>query len=141
MVYLWEIREHLFIETSLKSYLFTAVRHRCLNAIRHNSYHAQMHDYFYKTLKEQLDEPDFYLLDELAEQIEKAIDALPENYRETFKMSRFGEFSNKDIAERLNVSVKTVEYRITQALKILRVKLKDYLPLLCWLSVISNQSL
>ncbi len=47
-------------------------------------------------------------------------------------MSRFGDFSNKEIAERLGISVKTVEYRISQALKILRIKLKDYL---CILSV------
>ena len=51
-------------------------------------------------------------------------------YRETFAMSRFGEKTNVQIAEKLGISVKTVEYRISQALKILRFKLKDYLPLL-----------
>ena len=45
-------------------------------------------------------------------------------------MSRFGENTNVQIAQKLGVSVKTVEYRISQALKILRLKLKDYLPLL-----------
>ena len=42
-------------------------------------------------------------------------------------MSRFGELSNKEIAQKLGVSIKTVEYRITQSLKILRVELKDWL--------------
>lgn len=141
MIHLWETREHLFIVTSLKAYLFTAVKHRCLNAIRRNLYHAKAQEHLRDILKEQLEEPNDYEFEELAREIEKAIEALPESYRETFKMSRFGEESNKKLAERLGVSVKTVEYRITQSLKILRVKLKDYLPLIYWLSVIGYYSL
>ena len=77
--------------------------------------------------------PDTYFVNELTENITKAIEELPENYRETFKLSRFGEQSNPQIAEALGVSIKTVEYRITQSLKILRVKLKDYLPFIMFL--------
>ena len=51
-------------------------------------------------------------------------------YREAFIMHRFQNLSYKEAAELLNVSPKTVDYRIQQALKILRVKLKDYLPLI-----------
>ena len=74
--------------------------------------------------------PVYYFVNELTENIQKAIENLPETYRETFAMSRFGEKTNVQIAEKLGISVKTVEYRISQALKILRLKLKDYLPLL-----------
>lgn len=130
MLYLWENRKELVIETSLKSYLFTATRFRCLNAIKKQQYHERIHNLIYEKIKDQFEDPDYYLANELAENVRKAIDQLPETYRETFILSRFGEQTNAQIAERLNVSVKTVEYRIRQSLKILRVKLKDYLPIL-----------
>jgi len=135
MLYLWENREYLVIEGSLKGYLFTATKHRCLNAIKKNQYHQRVHDLIYEKIKDQFEDPDYYLVNELAESIQKAINELPEAYRETFTLSRFGDRTNVQIAQELGVSVKTVEYRISQSLKILRVKLKDYLPLL--LSLIS----
>jgi len=134
MMYLWERREFLAIVGSVKSYLFTAVRNRCLNAIHRNRYKEVTHSYIYEKLKDSFQNPDGYMLEELSRNIEKAIGELPETYREVFSMSRFGNCSNKEIADQLNVSVKTVEYRITQALKILRINLKDYLYLLsAWL--------
>ena len=134
MMHFWEKREFLVITGSVKSYLFTAVRNRCLNAIQRNKYKQVTHNYIYEKLKDTFQNPDCYMLEELSRHIEKAIRELPENYREVFSMSRFGDSTNKEIAERLGVSIKTVEYRITQALKILRVKLKDYLYLLSvWL--------
>lgn len=130
MLFLWETRENLVIETSLKSYLFISTKHRCLNAIRKNQYHERIHNQIYEKIKDQFEDPDYYFVNELTENIQKAIENLPETYREIFAMSRFGEKTNVQIAEKLGISVKTVEYRISQALKILRFKLKDYLPLL-----------
>ena len=128
-----ENRNSLFVEISLKSYLFMAVKHRCLNAIKRQLYHERVHSLIYDKIKDQFENPDTYFVNELTENITKAIEELPENYRETFKLSRFGEQSNPQIAEALGVSIKTVEYRITQSLKILRVKLKDYLPFIMFL--------
>ena len=130
MLFLWETRENLVIETSLKSYLFISTKHRCLNAIRKNQYHERIHNQIYEKIKDQFEDPDYYFVNELTENIQKAIENLPETNRETVAMSRFGEKTNVQIAEKLGISVKTVEYRISQALKILRLKLKDYLPLL-----------
>ena len=130
MLFLWETRENLVIETSLKSYLFISTKHRCLNAIRKNLYHERIHNQIYEKIKDQFEDPDYYFVNELTENIQKAIENRPETYRETFAMSRFGENTNVQIAQKLGVSVKTVEYRISQALKILRLKLKDYLPFL-----------
>lgn len=48
-------------------------------------------------------------------------------------MNRFEEMTYNEIAERTGVSPKTIAYRISQALKILRTELKDYIPLLVWL--------
>lgn len=73
---------------------------------------------------------DFYQLKELTKRIEEAVAALPESYRQAFVMHRFRDMSYKEIAETLGVSPKTVDYRIQQALKQLRIDLKDYLPLL-----------
>ncbi|MDR3140219.1 MAG: RNA polymerase sigma-70 factor [Tannerellaceae bacterium] len=127
MLYLWEAREEIVIEASLKSYLFTAVKNRCLNAIKRNVCHEQAREQLSEKLKDQFDDPDYYLFNELSERIEKSVRELPDNYRETFEMSRFGMLSNAQIAQRLNISIKTIEYRISQSLKILRTKLKDYL--------------
>lgn len=130
MLFIWETRENLIIETSLKSYLFTSTRHRCLNAIKKQLYHKRIHNQIYEKIKDQFEDPDYYLVNELSKNIRKAIDELPETYRDTFVLSRFGEKTNVQIATELSISVKTVEYRISQALKILRHSLKDYLPLL-----------
>ncbi len=130
MLFLWETRENLFIETSLQSYLFVSTKHRCLNAIKRNQFHERIHDQIYEKIKDQFEDPDYYLVNELSENIRKAVQDLPDTYRETFILSRFGEKTNQQVAEKLGVSVKTVEYRISQSLKILRYKLKDYLPLL-----------
>lgn len=130
MLFIWEIKENLVVETSLKSYLFVSVKHRCLNAIKKNQYHERIYNQIYEKIKDQLEDPDYYFINELTENIQRAIDCLPDTYRDTFTLSRFGEKTNVQVAEELGISVKTVEYRISQALKILRRKLKDYLPLL-----------
>ena len=133
MLHIWENRGYLVVEKSLKSFLFVSVKNRCLNMIRDRQSRERVHQFLYEKLKDQFEEPDYYMLNELATNIEKSIDALPENYRDTFKMSRFDEMTNAAIAEQLGVSIKTIEYRITQALKILRVKFKDYLTLVAFL--------
>lgn len=130
MLFIWEMREDLVIESSLKSYLFTSTRHRCLNAIKKQLYHERIHSRIYEMIKDRFEDPDYYFVNELAENIRKAIDELPETYRDTFILSRFGEKTNVQIATQLDISVKTVEYRISQSLKILRYTFRDYLPLL-----------
>lgn len=133
MLFIWETRKTLIIGTSLKSYLFISTKHRCLNAIKKQLYHERIHNHIYEKIKDQFEDPDYYFVNDLTNNINKAIKELPENYRETFSLSRFGELTNVQIAKEQGISVKTVEYRISQSLKILRVKLKDYLPLLSFL--------
>ncbi len=134
MMYIWEERKRLMITTSLKSYLFVSVKNRCLNAIRNQKYRQRVKAKLYDYLSEnQLDDPDFYMVNELGEKINQAISELPANYRTTFEMSRLEELSNAQIASVLDISIKTVEYRISRSLKILRIKLKDYLPIFSFL--------
>ena len=135
MLFIWEIKDNLVIESSLKSYLFISTKHRCLNHIKKQQFHQKVHSQIYEKLKNQFEDPDSYLVNELAEKIKNAIAELPENYRETFTLSRFGDYTNVKIAAELGISVKTVEYRISQSLKLLRVALKDYLPFLLFLRI------
>ena len=67
--------------------------------------------------------------------IEKTLSELPPRCREIFILSRMDGKKNKEVAETLDISVKTVEAQITKALKMLRVSLKDYLPLVAWLLI------
>ena len=70
---------------------------------------------------------DFYQIEELTKRIHTTIAELPESYREAFIMHRFRDMSYKEIAQTLNTSTKTVDYRIQQALKLLRKELKEFL--------------
>lgn len=130
LLWIWENRETLVIESSLTSYLFKMVHRRALNKLAHIDATQRADTRFYEEMQELLQDTDFYQVEELTKRIEKAIAALPESYREAFVMHRFRDMSYKKIAETLGISSKTVDYRIQQALKQLRVDLKDYLPLL-----------
>ena len=132
MMWLWENRKSLVADMSLKSLLFTIVRNKCLNTISHIQVKQQVHERLYAKFQEQFENPDFYI-GELMALASKAIRELPDQYRKAFEMNRFEEMTYNEIAERTGVSPKTIAYRISQALKILRTKLKDYIPLLVWL--------
>lgn len=134
MLWLWETRETQIFETSLSQYLFRTVYHRAINQIAHQQSRLRADTLFYENMQEMLQDTDFYQLEELRRKIKEAVDALPPAYREAFVMHRFDNKSYKEIAEILQVSPKTVDYRIQQALKQLRVTLKDYLPLFLLLS-------
>ena len=103
---------------------------KALNKLAHIDATQRADTRFYEEMQEMLQDTDLYQVEELTQRIKDAIATLPESYRETFVMHRFRGMSYKEIAEILGISPKTVDYRIQQALKQLRVDLKDYLPLL-----------
>lgn len=133
-VSLWENRANIDPDKSVKSYLFTAVRNRCLNYIRDNKkYRSQMLD---------LDCGDFDLANEeehfeegeLQRRLDAALDELPEKCRKVFEMSRLQGLKYREIAEELAISQKTVEAHMTKAMKHMREQLKDYFFLvLIWM--------
>lgn len=129
MVWLWENREMHIADISLKSYLFKAVKNRCLTLNAHYEVRQRVLDRLYADRK-WMEDPDFYIVEELSRKIEEALQRLPDSYREVFELNRFQRLIYSEIAARLEVSSKTVDYRIQQALKLLRVELKDYLPIL-----------
>lgn len=130
MVWLWENRKNIVVETSLSSYLFKAVRNKCLNSINKNKIKERVHLSVANSNQNLIDDPDFYIVEELTQKVEEALKRLPDTYREAFILSRIEGKTYKEVAGLLGVSSKTIDYRIQQSLKILRVELKDYLPLL-----------
>jgi len=133
MMWLWENRQTIANEISLKSLLFTITKNKCLNSIQHQEVKQRVHERLYQKFVEQFEDPDFYIPGELMEKLDKAIKALPEDYRKSFEMNRFDDLTYKEIANKLDTSEKTIAYRISQALKILRKELRDYLPFLVWI--------
>ncbi len=128
---IWENRAQLKINTSIKSYLYTTVRNTCLNLIKHKKVENKYREHFSRKLQsDELDESKWIETSDLQEKISDAINKLPEKRQIIFKMSRFEELSYKEIASKLDISVKTVENQMGSALKFLREELKDYLPLL-----------
>ncbi len=138
MLWLWENKETIIEEMSLKSLLFTIVKNKCLNKVKSLQVRTRVHSDIIEKYKEQFESPDFYLENELYEIYSKALNKLPKTYREAFEMSREQQLTHKEIAEILNVSPQTVNYRLGKALEILRAELKDYLPLLLLLFTSSN---
>lgn len=133
---LWEIRETLNDQFNIRNFLYTITKNNCLNYLRNQKIALKHHENIkYLEMRfnyEALEKLGNYIeFEELRERIDYAIAALPDDLRETFLLSRFEELQYKEIAEKQFVSVKTVEARITKALRILRHELKDYLPFIC----------
>ncbi|GAB3992408.1 RNA polymerase sigma-70 factor [Spirosoma daeguense] len=128
---LWEKRSGLIITVSLKSYLFRAVHNRCLNRIKHASVRNEHREYVQYAGETVADSPaQAVISDELSDQLQRAIQKLPEQCRLAFTLSRFEELKYGEIADRLGISIKTVENQIGKALRILRTELSDYLPVI-----------
>lgn len=130
MVWFWENSSMQVIESSPKNYLFKAVKNRCLTLINRNELKERIVNSMYENQQSHYEDPDFYVVEELIQNIEAALSRLPETYLQAFEMNRYQNMTYNEIAQQLNVSPKTVDYRIQQALKQLRVELKDYLPLI-----------
>ena len=125
---LWKKRDRLSIQTSFKAYLRRAAVNKTLNYLRdHKIKVSEQADELplasgATTTHERLDAED------LQSAIDQAIDALPERCRAVFALSRFEEKSYREIAESLDISIKTVENQMSKALKHLRRALASYLP-------------
>lgn len=136
MMWLWENRSALLTELTLKTLLFTIVRNKALNRISHLKVRRRVHQEIIEKYEDEFNNPDFFLKEELFRLYEQAVQKLPPKYRESYELSRNLSLTHKEIAKELDISTQLVNYRIGQALKLLRITLKDYLPLflICFLS-------
>ena len=135
---LWESADRLLLQSSLNAYLFTIVKNRCIDALRK---YAQMQDkrfqlsdlerkeFNFKLYSLQRFDDNHLTLPEIEQIIQQAVDSLPFRCREIFLLSRMEGLKHKEIAERLQLSVNTVEGQISIALRKLREALKNYMPL------------
>ena len=128
---IWEKRENLSIHTGVKPYLYAMVRNACLNVLKHEKI-KQQHATMEMAIAERSIESvaRTVIASELEAKIHDAMDHLPEQCRLIFKLSRFEDLKYAEIAEQLNISIKTVENQMGKALRIMRDQLRDYLPLL-----------
>jgi RNA polymerase sigma-70 factor (ECF subfamily) len=123
----WKNRENIEVKTSLKSYLYQATKNRCLKVIEHsvvkNKYANEI-----KTQEIFTESNTMHSIEteELNDIIEKTLKQLPERCREIFVMSRFDGLKYQEIADKLSISIKTVEANMGKALSLFRVTLRHY---------------
>lgn len=123
-LYIWEKREQIEIKTTLKTYLYSAIKNKCLNYIKYEI-----------PRKHELEESHLSLLittqpekeedsEKIKKYIQEAIDQLPNKCRHIFVLSRNAGLTYEEIADEMEISVKTVENQMSIALKKLRERLK-----------------
>jgi len=131
---LWENRDRIAIEGSLKPYLFKSVYNQCLNELKHIQVQNEYRDFFLHHPAVYDDGSDYPLSgiieNEINTILQVALERLPEQCRKIFVMSRIDGLKHEEIAQELNISIRTVRTQIHRALSKLRVVLKDYMPLL-----------
>lgn len=123
-IYLWDKREDINFITSLKSYLYSAVKYKFMNLLDHKKVRAD----YSASMQRFIDSGDYITDNYIREKefialIEREIALLPEKMREVFLLSRKENLSNKEIADRLNITEKTARNQVNTALQKLRVRL------------------
>jgi RNA polymerase sigma-70 factor (ECF subfamily) len=125
-VKLWESRKTLVIGNHPKAYLFTMIRNACLNQIKHISIREEYKKHNEQELQDTEDRSEA-VHPTLQEKIQSAIHKMPTQRTKIFEMSRFEGLKYREIADHLNISIKTVENHMGSAMKDLRLEFKDYL--------------
>jgi len=126
---LWEKKAEITIRENTSAYLYRAVHNESLNYLRHLKVRSDYQSYAMRQHKqtEQEKPAEKVVMGELEKKLEIALRELPEQCRTIFQLSRFEDLKYKEIADRLGLSVKTIENQMGKALKLLRLKLVDFL--------------
>ncbi|MEI7421417.1 MAG: RNA polymerase sigma-70 factor [Prolixibacteraceae bacterium] len=140
---LWAKKSKLTDNTNLGAYLYTVAKNNCLYKLRDQRYKKKLFESMevdQSELKANLDalsvlDTSLITSSEIDQIIEITLMQLPPQCRTVFRLSRFEEKKNKEIAEELGISLKGVERHISKALKLFRTSLKDYLPIIAFLFV------
>lgn len=135
-VSLWIDAPQHNIHSSLKTYLFASIKNRCLDFQKHQKVLEKYKTFILFSTKPDDDSTDHYFAEsELRQAIQKSLGKLSPRCREIFELSRLNGLSNQEISTQLGISKRTVELQISNALKILRKELVEYLPiwLVAWL--------
>lgn len=136
-IYYWENRHTLKDDSNIPAYILTVVKHKCLNYLQHIQVKEQTTEKLVSNAAWELNirittlkacDPEEAFSNEAMEIVRKTLEAMPRKTRKVFIMSRFENKTYNEIAEELNLTRKGVEFHISKTLKVLRYKLKDYLP-------------
>jgi RNA polymerase sigma-70 factor (ECF subfamily) len=129
-VKLWEKKEEIEIKENISVYLYRAVHNESLNYLKHLKVRSAYQSYAMRRQpsNDHQKAGEKISLNELEKKLEKALRELPEQCRTIFQLSRFEDLKYREIADRLGLSIKTVENQMGKALKLLRLKLVDFLP-------------
>ena len=123
---LWQNRREIFINSSLQHYLFKSVKNQCVNILEHERIKTRYQNIVIQNEAGRNDYGEFFPELDLMKRIESAIGALPPKRQQIFRMAREEGLKYREIALRLDLSVKTVETQMTLALKQLREGLKVF---------------
>jgi len=135
-VTLWIESQGIEIRSSLKSYLITSIKNRCLDYHKHRKVIEKYREYILFSNADSDNSADhFFAESELRLAVQKSMEKLSPRCREIFELSRVKGLSNMDISIQLGISKRTVELQVSNALKIFRKELVEYLPvwLIAWL--------
>lgn len=125
---LWDKKGELNIHSSLKSYLFRSAFNNSINYLKHRGIEGKYEKYIKESSQDfSFDPSDEIKALEMNEIIEGTLNSLPERIRIVFQLNRFEGLKYHEIAEKLSLSVKTIEANMTKALKLLRHNLREYL--------------
>jgi RNA polymerase sigma-70 factor, ECF subfamily len=136
---LWEIRETLKPQGPLENYLYKSLQNNCFDFLRSRKrrfnhlsdkfsegYFSDIHDDY---IHEKIEYND------IERKFRQALEQFPTQMKEVFVMSRIEGLKYKEIADKMGISVKTVETQVSRALSRLREELKDYLPFLLFMFI------
>jgi RNA polymerase sigma-70 factor (ECF subfamily) len=129
-VAVWEKFDNLPSDTNYRSYVYTAVRNKCLNHLRDKKKHVTLENLPENSAIEVNTSMETA---ELAREIEAGIELLPEKCRMVFELSRSEGLKYEQIASKMGISVKTVEAQMSKALGVLRQHLNHLISLLIFL--------
>lgn len=136
---LWQQRLDINIETNIQAYLYRAVHNQIMNLLNHEKVKDKYKTYAKNRTAQYAESPaQTVYAKELKSKIEAALKKIPEKCSVIFHLSRQEELSYKEIAQRLDISIKTVENQMSKALKIMREELQAYLPILTTVLLLSN---
>jgi RNA polymerase sigma-70 factor, ECF subfamily len=131
---LWENRLYIEKNSSVRSYLFSVAYNSTISVLRKKIKDNVYLEYL-KSLQEPFEEPDLtFEYNELNDRLREIIDNLPERQKEVYLLHKEEGLTYKDIAQKLSISVNTVENHMARALKTVRLKLGSYstVTLLFW---------
>ena len=137
-IYYWENKSKLPEGANVKAYILTSIKNKCISYLRHQCIHENVMSNILSDIEWERNsriarleafEPSEVFTREILEMVDKTLKSLPEQTRQIFILSRYQYLSHKEIAEKLNISTKSVEFHITKTLKVLKSELHDYFPL------------